>query len=126
MLSESDVRRVLETWRFRLGLCAWQLEFDPAPMRQKRATDAWVSWDSDYDRATLYLRDGWREWDEGRLGYTVAHELVHLVLRDVSHFVTEVLRPGSPELVRVWEHVLEGAVDRLAFQFTRLAPEPRS
>lgn len=110
-------------WQTRLGLSAWDVEVD----WDKSATEGsdastWRS--DDYDRATVAFADGWESWSREFLNRIVAHELLHLLVRDVD-LVVDALdgllhRDVFSQVENRYAHESEGLVDRLSYRLVEI------
>jgi hypothetical protein len=124
-VSDDELKGIVRDWQRRLCLGGWELTVDlerPA----KGDSFAWVNWSHDYDTATIKFCRRWRDWDRRMAERVVAHELVHLLLRDVEFVVSKMARPrlndAEGSLFDVaFEHELERAVDRLSARMVDLA-----
>ena len=77
-----------------------------------------ITAENPYDVAVLRLAPGWSEWDRRMLNLTIAHELCHLLIRDLWLAAESVESFAPPHAWSVfksrWDHHEEQAVDRLA------------
>jgi hypothetical protein len=110
----------LRTWIDRLGLTAWAITLDwDTPADEGAWAQCWRS--NDYDKATIYLCEGWADLGKAEVERLVVHELLHLVTRDLSRahdFVLEAIEDNVPAnniAVAAWKRAEEGVVDRLSF-----------
>jgi hypothetical protein len=78
-----------------------------------------VAWSWRYESATIsFNADDWRDWDDAKAARVVAHELLHLVGRDlavtVRDLIDELPKAARPLARERWEHEYEGVTERLA------------
>ena len=123
-MTEERILELVAHWQAFLGLGNWEIEVDFAQEAGEEAyARAWRS--NSYDRATINLDRGWQEWEPGFANRIIAHELLHLVARDLEQSVTAV-KEHVPRFI--WEllaeridHEMEGLIDRLSVMFVDLA-----
>jgi hypothetical protein len=113
-----EVERVLAEWQRRLGLDRWDIEVAWTEPLNAEEAFAEIEAQNPYDVAVLRLSRAWPEWDRRLLNATIAHELCHLLIRDLWLAAESVESFAPAEAWRVfksrWEHHEEQSVDRLA------------
>ena len=117
-MTRGQLSRLVAQYQRRLGLTHWALEVD-FDSELKEGRDAEVAWSWNDDAATVRLAAGeWRGWDEDKARRVVAHELLHLLTRDLlvcGEEMVEALPKKARRLARArWEHEVEGVTERLA------------
>lgn len=121
-MTKAQMERIVREWQRRLGLERWDLDvaWDPA----LEGSDA-STWRSDsYDRATLRFDPEWASWDVEFTNRIVAHELLHLLTRDVDVVVKDAQdqmhRDAGTLIERRYLHEIEGFVDRIAYRLVEI------
>lgn len=130
-MTKDEIRDCVAKWQERLWLQGWRIEidFDSPPARDDATVEILRA--SDYLRAEIRLAPGWRDWSRDAFGetseghfrpetldHTIAHEMTHLVLHDLS--VAGRLEFGelARDLDRIHDadidHQLERATDQIA------------
>ncbi len=114
----NEVEEILAEWQLRLGLDRWDIRLAWAEPPDEEETLAEIEAENPYDVAVVRLSSAWPGWDRRLLNTTIAHELCHLLIRDLW-LAAESVEPFAPsDAWRVfrsrWEHHEEQAVDRLA------------
>lgn len=124
-LTRADVVEVFALWQQRMRLTHWKLSFvfDEAPI-----TGSWadVTCEDAYDEAKVRIAAGFEGWGRDELNVIAAHELVHVLMRDLDVAVQSAekqIRPAA--LVEWWldryTHEAEGVVERVAQLLVDLA-----
>lgn len=123
-MTEDRLLELVGHWQEFLGLGEWTISVDFVTPAEDDE-EACVLWRAHYDEATMRLEPNWMLWDEARANGVIAHELIHLLLRDLRmawHSVQQHVKPGAwLALADRYEHEFEGAIDRLALKFVELA-----
>jgi hypothetical protein len=113
-----EVEEILAEWQLRLGLERWEIEIAWTEPLNEEETLAEIEPHNPYDVAVLRLSSAWSAWDRRTMNTIVAHELCHLVVRDLWLAAESVESFAPAEAWRVfkarWDHHEEQAVDRLA------------
>lgn len=113
-MTRKQLERIVRTWQKRLGLETWDLYIDldePCPDH----ADATMTRSNQYERATLRFDKEWSGWSRAFGNIVVAHELIHLLLRDVEEIWKEA--ETQDVLDRVFDREVEKLVDKLAYRF---------
>lgn len=116
-MTKTRMRAIARLYIETLKLGSWniELDFDTELARG----DAEVAWTWDYDEATIRLdAKQWRAWSDEKAMRVVAHELVHVLMRDLMVAVEETL-DQLPKRLRPlaharYDHELEGVTERVA------------
>lgn len=123
-MTRARLRQLLASLAHDLGLAGWaiNLDFDTPPTTTTRTAE--VEFHRNYDWAAIRVDPGWREWTESESIHTLAHELFHLLHRDVDEAARAAsMRLGS-QARAVWDdaydHALEGFVDRCAVALAKV------
>jgi hypothetical protein len=107
---------VVAAWQSRLKLESWRLRVVwDEPCSPDADATMWRS--NQYERAELRFTPGWPKWDREFANLIVAHEMCHLLTRDVEESM-KISRDGLGEFVQ--DREIEGLVDRLAHRFVEL------
>ena len=117
-MTKREVIKLVEAYQARLMLTHWKVEVEFDVELESKTADAMVVWDWSYDNAVVQLKEGWRDWSDDEAAKVIAHELLHLVLRDLEVSVADscdYLPDDEKRHVRDrFQHEIEGVVDRLA------------
>ena len=117
-VTEGEVEAILGEWQLRLGLDRWEIRVLWTEPANEDESLAEIEPHNPYDVAVLRLSPGWPEWSRRMMNTIIAHELCHLVVRDLWLAAESVEPYAPPEAWRVfkarWDHHEEQAVDRLA------------
>jgi hypothetical protein len=116
-VTAKEVEEILVDWQLRLGLDRWDIEVAwTEPLNEDVLAE--IDPHNPYDVAVLRLCSAWSDWDRRTLNTIIAHELCHLVIRDLWLAAESVESFAPAEAWRVfkarWDHHEEQAVDRLA------------
>src|SRR5260370_31051753 len=77
-----EVEEILADWQLRLGLDRWDIEVAwTEPVNEEVLAE--IDPHNPYDVAVLRLSSAWSDWDRRTLNTIIAHELCHLVIRDL-------------------------------------------
>jgi hypothetical protein len=121
------VEAKLTVWQQRLDLRHWdvRLDFDTEPDVERAVAE--IACHEQYDRATIYLAPGWREWSaDGEIGelkvtldYLLVHELTHALMRDLDQpAMNDLDKLAHPDalsvFIEVYHRQRERLTDRLA------------
>lgn len=108
--------KLVRAWQSTLALDHWRIDIvDESP-----GDDAYaITWYSDdYDAAELRFNPEWDTWDTEQLNRIIAHELLHIHLRDIDQLYGRTVRHLGSEAQsfaqEAFSHEIEGLVDRLA------------
>src|SRR5260370_433444 len=112
-----EVEEILADWQLRLGLDRWDIEVAwTEPVNEEVLAE--IDPHNPYDVAVLRLCSAWSDWDRRTLNTIIAHELCHLVIRDLWLAAESVESFAPAEAWRVfharWELHDEQADDPLA------------
>jgi len=124
-VTQAKVRKLVKNWQAFLGLTHWDVSVDfETPAGDDTVARVWRS--NYYDKAIIYLDVEWKSWTQIEANHVVAHELVHLLTRDLEEAIASVR--GHVTEDGAWlaiedrlSHELEGVVDRLADKLVTLA-----
>jgi hypothetical protein len=113
-----EVEKILAEWQLRLGLDRWDIDISWTEPVDADEAFAEITAENPYDVAVLRLAPGWWEWDRRMLNLTIAHELCHLLIRDLWLAAESVESFAPPHAWSVFksrsDRHEEQAVDRLA------------
>lgn len=115
-LTREDIASLVDVWQERLRLTHWEIRIDweNEPGEDELAN---VNW-SFYDVATLRFAATYPMWSRREANWTVVHELMHIVMRDLQEGVESAERVLPASAYRLFDarfqHELEGVVDRTA------------
>lgn len=112
------LRELVARYQRRLGLLHWTIEVD-LDTELQGTRNAEVRWAWSYDSAVVVLDAGeWPGWSPDYAERIVAHELLHVLTRDLCVAASEAadcLPKAARKVVKDrWDHELEGVVERLA------------
>ena len=117
-VAAKEVEQILAEWQRRLGLDRWEIEVAWTEPVDEEDSLAEIEPHNPYEVAVLRLCCSWSGWDRRTLNTIIAHELCHLVIRDLWLAAESVESFAPAEAWRVfkarWDHHEEQAVDRLA------------
>lgn len=116
-MTKRGLEKILTSWQRRLPLDAWTVWIDwTEPARPGARASVFIP--DDYHRARICIAEDYTSWDEYEAECTLAHELIHLLLRDldaVAAQAADMLGVEARTLSRkAWDHAEEGVVDLLA------------
>jgi hypothetical protein len=109
---------MLDEMQERFGLGGWHIEIDfDHPL--KGGTEAQITRPAYYDTGRLQLARKWAQWDEAKLRHLLAHELGHLLTRDLEEAVMDLKDFFTAQSTWQMFHKrylqeIEGVVDRYA------------
>lgn len=116
-MTREGIETLVAEWLPRMHLSHWKVTIDwSKPVEDDTA--ALVEREDTYDITTMRFSAEYPTWTEQYAEWTVVHELMHLVTRDLEQAV-EASHDSLPAAARKladarFEHELEGVVDRTA------------
>lgn len=119
------MERLVKVWQTRLALDHWDLSVSwDKPSEEDTHAQLTHPWD--YDKATVRFAKEWPKWSAEKANRIVAHEVLHIVFREIDHCFNKVIQPQLRRDVddtceAAFTHALEGAIDRLAYRLVELA-----
>jgi hypothetical protein len=117
-VTQRDLRRIVRDLVRVMNLRDWRIriDFETRPAHAGSVASTWRS--THYDDAVIYLCEGWRGWVPAQARQIMAHELGHLITRDLDRAVESLedeLEGSAWNLYfERYIHELEGVVDRYA------------
>lgn len=123
-MTQAKILKLVASWQEFLGLSQWDIAVDFDTPTGEEA-NAHIFRFNQYDKAILYLNQDWKSWNLRHTNELIAHEMLHLLARDLeqawqsvdNHVTDEVFMALDDRFV----HELEGLVDRLALKLVELA-----
>ena len=114
-MTKRQVLAITRELRGRMLLDHWDIRVDfNEPTGSKADATTWRA--NTYDTATIRLAAEWRSFDERRMRELIAHELGHLLTRDLDEAVGSIKDELSGEVWNLFYdryiHEIEGVVDR--------------
>ena len=116
-ITRKQLERIVWEWQKRLGLGTWDVKLDfsePCPDN----ADAVVTRSNQYERATVRFDKDWPKWTKPFANLIVAHEMVHLLTRDIDEVWKEAEKQDV--LDRIFDREMEKLVDKLAYRFVEI------
>ena len=115
-MTKREVERLLRRLQTLMGLDHWRIDLDWGQEASGgNYGEVWRSYQ--YDDATIYLGESWRERDFEGIRYTLLHELGHILCRDLDRCARDLekeLGDAFPMYEKRYCHEIEGVVDRYA------------
>lgn len=113
----AEIAYIVETLKHRFRLSHWKITLAEGALEK---CDARIDADTSYDFATLTIDPTqFAKWDRHTANHVIAHELLHLLMRDLDEAV-ETANSAIPNAAARYMaqarygHESEGVVDRLA------------
>ena len=116
-MTKREVERTFARLVKLMRLGHWRIKLDlDSPAGEGNNADVWRSYQ--YDDASIRLAANWRQRSSREIAYLLAHELGHILLRDLDQAALSVEddlgEEGFVHYERRYKHEAEGVVDRYA------------